>query len=386
MAGSVASVNGPIHRELTGQAIQSQIPFFEYNPKIIVDVMKVIQNNPQGSVVSKPVRYGFTTSAILAADALDKCILIVAPTNKIIKETVFNANGAAIRICGNAECMRLAEELEDNPILKSLPVMLPNCYKCKLYKNCKLVDLVREDNPKVIGVTYAKLEAILLSEGEKAREMRDKLFKSVDIVMFDESHILSQPALVTVPVGECAIAGLKGYPALQDIVSRWTALIADCSDSIKELLTKADKDGANQHLSIWKINKNVRASDEDDVEEIDIQKVWIQLKELAVSHTVSDSILLTLNSMATILVNETYAVSYITENEGQSGKVYISAGENSKKRTVSHFMQKAKQSCQPLFVSGTQYEPTPGFFSRWSGRELTQVAMPDTLMLELRCS
>jgi hypothetical protein len=347
--------------------IQAQIPMYNYNIEIIKDVQAVMQNNPQGAVISKPVRYGFTTSAILAAIALKKTIMIVAPTNRIINETVFNTDGTAIKVYCNAECEKLKEELDKYPILHSLPILLPNCSECKLFGTCKLMAILHEDSPKVIGITYAKLEAILSSEGDIASKMRAKLFESVDIAMFDESHILSQPGLITVPVETQIPTVQEKYPALQEVIKRWGNLIANSKDSIAEISAKAQI-SRGQHLSIThSMSKIFRDPEQDDniirfkTPKLDICKVWIELKDLAISNEADRKTLMTLNDMASILINHMYAVSYVSTDEGKSGIIYISAGENSKKRAISSFMRSAKKGTQALFVSGSQYEPRPDF-------------------------
>jgi hypothetical protein len=357
-----------------------------YNQKIISDVMAVMQNHSQGAVISKPVRYGFTTSAILAASALGKSILIVVPTNRIIGETIRGTDGNAIQVYGNGECKKLKAQMKEYPILQNLPVLLPNCSKCLSYDSCKLMDLVKADKPKVICLTYAKLEALLKSEGGIASKMCTKIFELVDVIMFDESHILSQPGLIKIGV-DTKVTVPDEYPALKNLTSRWDGLIANSATNIAIIAAKA-MEGKDQHLSITMITDPLKGATQpkgtpalDSIitpPSLDIRKVWIELKDMAMSEDSDDITLITLKDMAAILTSDTYSVSYIPEDEGQTDKIYIMAGEKSKEIAISNLMQKVRKDTQVLFVSGSQYEPKPGFFNSISGRELDQVAMEDT--------
>lgn len=109
--------------------------------------------------VSKPVRSGFTTSAIYACDKKGFRLLVLAPTRRILKETVSKAsNGNNIRIPSNNECQLIKPEIKKNPILAQLPFTLPNCRKCKASGGCEVREILRSEDFSTVGLTYAKLE------------------------------------------------------------------------------------------------------------------------------------------------------------------------------------------------------------------------------------
>ncbi len=149
-----------------------------------------------GAVTSKLVRYGFTTSAILAAQELGQRLLLVGSAYKILDETVFGTDNTAIKIRGNQECRQLQEEFKTNSLLRLIPALLPNCECCKYSKGCKMPEFRDSDGHfMAVGITYAKLQAIMSSQGERAMVVMEKLIKDLDLVLFDESHVLSHPGI-----------------------------------------------------------------------------------------------------------------------------------------------------------------------------------------------
>jgi len=94
--------------------------------------------------VAKPVRSGFTTSTVYAAAEMGRRLLCIQPTTRIIKETVGAASaGDSVRVPGNHECPHLAAEIEEFPILKELPLSLPDCEKCPNFDICPVTEILR---------------------------------------------------------------------------------------------------------------------------------------------------------------------------------------------------------------------------------------------------
>ena len=116
------------------------------NPDMIKAVDTLL--NGDSYMVSKPVRAGVTTSLIIAAEKKHKTMLYLAPTNKIIMETVVNAakmaniENLSIRVPANKECSQLQKEISNNKILQQLPLSLPNCSKCNNLIECRVKDIL----------------------------------------------------------------------------------------------------------------------------------------------------------------------------------------------------------------------------------------------------
>jgi hypothetical protein len=123
--------------------------------------------------VSKPIRAGMTTSTIMACEQRGWKVLALAPTRRILQETVAKAACDAVRIPGNSECPLVEPDLKKNPILRQLPLTLSNCEKCNASEWCEVLAIQRADDPSVMGLTYAKLEALALSRGKTAKEILD---------------------------------------------------------------------------------------------------------------------------------------------------------------------------------------------------------------------
>jgi hypothetical protein len=112
-------------------------------------------------------------------------------------------------------------DLKKNPILRQLPLTLPDCQKCNASGHCEVLAILRAEEPGVMALTYAKLEALMLSRGKIAKEILVKL-SSAEVVMLDEAHVLSLPSSVSV----WAFASLRipdKYKALGRVYQKWLA-------------------------------------------------------------------------------------------------------------------------------------------------------------------
>jgi hypothetical protein len=169
--------------------------------------------------VHKSTRSGFTTSAIIAAEEAGKRILCVVPTNRISEETVFVASkGSAVSVRANYACLMLRDEIKNDKFLAKLPLPLPSCDDCFHFGTCP-VTKVLASHALVIDITYSKLMALMLSKSNTAKRILTKL-SSANIVLMDEAHMISLPAVVRVPAfSEVVIP--EGYPVLSKILSKW---------------------------------------------------------------------------------------------------------------------------------------------------------------------
>lgn len=170
--------------------------------------------------VVKTTRAGFTTNCILSSLFLNKRILLVAPTNKILYETVHEAYKLFIEISktygtklvrpipNNKDgCSCVVKALKDNPQLSILPyISSSDCVKCSSEFNtfplgfhefpfmsnlntCVVKTMLAESDryvshyPDILTITYDKFSAL-------STNSKDTLFKEliskVDIIVFDE--------------------------------------------------------------------------------------------------------------------------------------------------------------------------------------------------------
>lgn len=333
---------------------QGRLRDLSCNQQLVKAAEEIIESG--SCAVSKPIRAGMTTSTVLACERRGWLLLMLAPTRRILQETVTKAASNAVRIPGNSECPLIEPDLRKNPILRQLPLTLPNCQKCNESGWCEVLEILRAKDPKVMGLTYAKIEALMLSHGKMAKEILTKISRA-EVVMSDEAHVLSLPSAVSVR----AFASLKipaNYTALERMYLMWLDFCQSHIQEIQELMVRAEEGHVSQHLS--KSLSNFKK-----LEWKDLKKVWAQLRKLAVAHDLPDDDILTLRDIITILSTVQISIGYISEEEGESGGVYVSAGQVRQWRALNEFLTKYVDNAKVLFVSGTLFEPRPGYFSEW---------------------
>ncbi|OPY55334.1 MAG: hypothetical protein A4E49_00454 [Methanosaeta sp. PtaU1.Bin112] len=318
--------------------------------------------------VSKPIRAGMTTSTVMACEHRGWPLLVLAPTRRILKETVAKASCGAVRVPGNSECPLIEPDLEKNPILRQLPLTLPDCQKCSASGGCEVLAILRAEHPGVMALTYAKLEALILSRGRMAKEILAKISRA-EVVMMDEAHVLSLPSAVSV----WAFVSLKipdKYKALGRVYQKWLEFCQSHVGLIMELMERAGQGHAGQHLSRSVFNASF-------LEWRELKTAWSQLRKLAVVHEMSDDEILALRDIITIMSTSQISVGYISENGGKGGGVYISAGQVRQYRAINEFLTNHVSHAKHLFVSGTLFEPLPGYFSELAGKDIKNVIFPD---------
>lgn len=167
------------------------------DPQRVAAAAKIIESGT--CKVYKSTRSGFSTSAIIAAIQSNKKVLVISPTNRILEETVQNASyGNSVQVFPNCFCLKHRENVKQDKFLTKLPFPLPKCEECTSIMNCPVTKVLNSDCP-VIGITYRKLEALILSKSRVAKEILAKL-SQVDIILLDEAHVIALPTVVRVRV------------------------------------------------------------------------------------------------------------------------------------------------------------------------------------------
>ncbi|MEI8004174.1 MAG: hypothetical protein WCG94_07525, partial [Methanothrix sp.] len=244
--------------------------------------------------------------------------------------------------------------------LRQLPLELPDCQKCNASEWCDVLAILRAKDPGVMGLTYAKIEALMLSRGKIAKAILAKISRA-DVVMPDEAHVLSLPSAVNVRVFASLTIPAK-YKALTRVFQKFLDFCQSHVQDIQELMKRAEQGHAAQHLSKSIFNTSF-------LEWKDLKKAWAQLRKMAIAHDLPDDDILTLRDIITILSTVQISIGYISEKEGESGGVYVSAGQVRQWRALNEFLTRYVDHAKILFVSGTLFEPRSGYFSELAGKE-----------------
>jgi hypothetical protein len=241
-------------------------PFSQLNSSPDIDIRSKIIGDfysecPSGNYIGfKTTRSGVTTSLVAKSLRNNETFLFIAPTNKIIDETVIRDaveySGRVlqdiniIHIPANHKCKFNKEQIEECPDLAKLPVLplIKDCEKCNEI-NCANSRILREDNFDGICLTYDKLEALML------RAILDPESKSVKIlsiikecknIIFDEAHHLLFNKVKTLPILD-VLNGNKSVDVLTlnkyDRVKTKFNHISKILDAFKELHNSITKYG-----------------------------------------------------------------------------------------------------------------------------------------------
>jgi hypothetical protein len=187
---------------------------------------------------------------VKAARSEHKKLVVLAPTTRILKEAVSDAaNGDLVTIPGNNSCVRLEAENEAFPILKELPQILPNCKRCGMYSDCPITQILRTENPQVIGLTYAKAVALILSGTKTSREILMKISET-DFCLADECHSLVFPSVPSLPVSPLPTVPSE-YKHLKAVSEAWTDILTENAPTIETLRERAGNSPTGRHLSVY---------------------------------------------------------------------------------------------------------------------------------------
>ena len=321
--------------------------------------------------VYKSTRSGFSTSAIMAAVKSGMNILVIAPTKRILEETVRNASfGNSVQVLPNCFCLNQREKIEQDRFLTKLPFPLPRCETCGSINRCPVTKILQSDC-QVIGITYRKLEALMLSKSKVARRILERL-SHADIVLLDEAHTISLPTVVRVPVfSEVEIP--DKYAKLLNILIKWFELNEYNHEKINQIREKAIKGHTGRHLSDRIYNAN-------SLNFKQIVTAWNELLDLAMhrkEYDISDEDILRLRDITVLMGSPDPAITFIKDKDGTGGNVYLAGNYWTPIRTLSRFLQDHLPYANHIYVSGTLFEPYPHFFSNISGKEVKDALFPD---------
>jgi hypothetical protein len=346
--------------------IQQKLSFLGLDQRLIHAAGKIIESG--SCAVSKHIRAGLTSSSIYACESQRLRLLVLAPTRRILIETMRKASQGAIRIPGNSECPILEPDIKKNPILSQLPLNLPKCEHCEASEWCDVLEILRVKDFTILGLTYPKLEALMLSKSEIAQKILE-IISVVDVVLLDESHLISLPtsasvkAFITVGIPE-------GYPVLNSVLEHWSTACQDQAEVMQGIMQKAKDGHVGQHLAENILNPNILPW------EI-LKPAWSELRLLAISGQIEDDKVLCIRDIITILGSTQISIRYVSEQEGESGAVYLATGAGRLHRSLHGFLTRYVGHAKHIYCSGTQFEPYLGFFSELSGKPVRQAIFPD---------
>lgn len=350
--------------------IQQRLSHLSYDPRLIKAAEKIIESG--SCAVSKPIRAGMTTSTVLACERRGWPLLVLAPTVRILTETVSKASSNAVRVPGNSECKLIEPDLKKTPVLAQLPLAVEDCETCHEFEECEVVAILRAEDSNVmvltLVLTYSKLEALMLSIGKTAKKIRKKLSRA-KVIMMDEAHVLSLPPAVRVRAFASVNIPEK-YTALERIYQCWQEFCLNHAQAIQEIVKRAEEGHASKHLSKSLFNVTTLKWSE-------LKAAWAQLRKLAVAHELSDDEILMLRDIITIMSTNRSSICYISDNEGESGAVYVFADQVRQYRAIKEFLATYARHAKVLFVSGTLFERYEGYFSDMAGRKIKNVIFPD---------
>lgn len=336
-----------------------------YNQDIIKAVGELLESGSYA--VSKPVRAGFTTSAIIAAQRAGIPVLFLAPTNAILKDTVKKVAkvDASVRIPANIECQILQEKAKNHPLLRSVPLVLPDCRDCPYKATCTVIDILKTDNPMLICLTYSKLAAIWRSNSLDSKEVLKKLGEQFVIIM-DEAHTISRAGEIAVEAGR-QIEIPAGYPKLQKIYNNWLDFNKSHTSDIKELLDKSDN-FASKYLAKKLSIVAIQCSDEKP-------EAWRELRDIACNDGMNQEDLTAMLNIVALMNSLSITLQFQHKDDKKS--ILVTSGRSELADCLKEFLQDYGAKANHIYVSGTLYEPHPGYFKELSGRDIVPVVFPD---------
>jgi hypothetical protein len=323
--------------------------------------------------VCKPTRAGFTTSAVIAAERKGLKTLVVAPTrnilNKTVREIVKKMDGKPCYIPSNRVCKYVREEIRKDPLLEELPIMKEHsCDECEEYDECPLSEIERAEDFTTACITYAKLEAVMLSSSDNAEFIRNQL-SDVDYVILDEAHLLSFPSLPQVDFDKYILIPDQ-YRALRVLHEKWRNLQDENRDFVRDIEFFTEQNP--QHYTGLPVYTHFSPKWEE------ISKLWGELIDLAENRVglgLTDNDILDLRDIITIMSGGTATISYISSND--CGRMVVTGSHGRNHYALKQFLTEVAPKAKVVFVSGTLVERRPDFFSEISGREIETAIFPD---------
>ena len=223
----------------------------------------------------------------------------------------------------------------------------------------------------MIGITYRKLEALMLSKSKIAKEVLNKI-SSVEAVVMDEAHEISLQKVVRVPAFYEFNFTLS-YSNLENIFIKWLNFNRKFEDKIKNLIRDGDSGHVGKHLSST-------ISNDDPLNVKQLIAAYDELYELA-NHRkeldVAEKDILALRDIISMLSGYVVGISYMKEPNKQNGSVSLTGNYWISVMMLKRFLTERVPLASHIYVSGTLIEPHPGFFSDLSGRQINDKIFPD---------
>ena len=339
-----------LSKPATGEPLSTCISLADWIDSDRVDAVDVILDQGDTAVYKCP-RAGFTISAIIAAHRRGLKILIVSPTRKIASSTVQGKvgiiGGVYCNIPGNQSCKFVQNMIKEDRFLKETPIPKGDCSKCEEYQTCPVTEIERIDDFTVLTMTYAKLEALMMSEKEIER-IGDK-FVDIDLVIFDEAHTISYPSLAQVNLDKEVTIPNWLLHSISGVYTRFHLL-------------------RNEHWEHSGLIKNMTESNPDrytgfpvsitnPTSARDFHFQWEQLIEIAQmrkalwSKEDANGMVLALKNIVMIMGGKTARISYI--KNGDVEKMIITSGQGNIQRAIRDFLYNLATKAKVCFVSGT---------------------------------
>lgn len=339
-----------------------------------IEAGKAILSGPS-CLLFKPCRAGATTSLAIAAEEMNKSLLLVAPTNAILDRTLKRASTKTpVKIAANSFCLKWKPEIEADPFLANLPLPIQDCRECKHFQICDVTEILRSGRRAGeginYGITYHKLASLMLSKSETAESIRKKLH-GLDAIIPDEAHLISLHQPPRVPVFSCSTVSDE-FPALWGVSSSFQDLCYQYINIISELLAEGQKGHVGKHLSRSAHINNPIPFKIQAAAYNELVKLTGQRDELGISE---DAILM-LRDICSIMGGSWCTFGYVSEQVGEAGRVYAVGNVGMLYHALTAFLSSRERTTK-IFTSGTLLEPYIGFFKELAGCHLEDAVFPE---------
>lgn len=339
----------------------------------LIDQASEIIDSGKSALVYKTTRAGLTTSSIAAAKLLGKKVLILEPNHGIRENTINKVPEIAHKsILPNKKCLRLQKKFIEDPDLEKLFYSLPNCEECSLYDNCEVTEFLRSSDYDVVSMTYKKLEALVLSKSKITNKIFDKLNTDIDLIIFDEAHILNYQDTIKINYQFNPSDVFKTKDTLRIICNSWQSLKDDILD-LNPWSEESNLDILEQRLSKGKSSQNLALQVYQPVylkpETLKYaQKELLELAENRYNLNLSFDEIERFRDLINFFNNNVgiFIIQIVGDETLISGIGY---------NYVQEFIKKVPK--QVLITSATLYEKNKGFFGQMVGSDLEEITFQD---------
>jgi hypothetical protein len=335
--------------------------------------------------VCKTPRSGFTTTAIKEAHRNGHKVLIVSPTKRILDDTVRNTveeiGGVYCSIPGNQSCIHVRRKIETDRFLSEIPIPRGKCSDCGSYEFCPVTEIERISDFTVVGMTYAKLEAITMSKKEAERV--GKKLADIDLVLFEEAHTISFPELpkldldtnITWPKEFGFVLKLKKKqkPALFKVYDNFCWLRKRHRRYVDQIKSSAESNP--EQYAGFRLNIPYPSSPAQHHFQMDELLSAAEARKELWPKEIADDQVRALKNIVSIMASNAATISYI--KNGDTGKMIITGGQGNIEFAIYSFLKEIVPEAKVCFASSTLIESRPGYFSELADREITTAIFPD---------